>query len=150
VLVVLAGELSETLDHDDETPLPLTPQRVDDDPPQRDPGPPRLPVPVVWQEADAEPEWPERPQSDADQVHRLTAGIASSEEERAALEHALRLRAEAMVNTGHFKALHAHLTDALEARGELHASEVRRELQRAEVRFLTNTIPEADYGSQAA
>jgi hypothetical protein len=152
-LIVLAGPLSERIDHDaDEPPLPLTPQRVPDDDPDtiEDLGPVLPPLPVVWQAADKEPEWPELPQSDADQVYRLTAGIASSEEERAALEHTLTLRAWAMCNGAHYKALHAHLTDALLRRGELHATDIRHELQRAELRFLTKTIPEADYGPQAA
>jgi hypothetical protein len=145
-LIVLAGPIAERLDHDaKEPPLPVTPQRVPDDDPDsiEDLGPVVPPLPVAWQHAACPPEWPNRPQADADQVHRLTAGIASSEEERAALEHTLTLRAWAMVNGAHFRALHKRLTEALLDRGELYAADVRLELRRAELSFLTRSIPEA-------
>jgi hypothetical protein len=104
VLVALAGQLAEGLEPREHE-IPLTPQRVPDEPlPRRDAGPAVLPLPVAWQEADEPPVWPVVPQSDDDQVYHLTAGITSSEEERAAVEYALRLRAEAMVHTAHFRA----------------------------------------------
>ena len=141
-LVVLAGPLAEDIDHDAPTaPLPLTGQRVPDlEPP--DPYPTRPPLPVAWQEADT-PDWPEGSQSDEDQVHGLTAGIAHSEPERAALELALRYRALAMCQTAHFRALHRALMDRLLVEDEMYASDVRHTLQRAEVSYLTTTIPEA-------
>jgi hypothetical protein len=82
-LTVLAGALSEDIDHDDVPAFPRTPQRVPEDPP-RDPYPDLPEIPVAWQEADT-PDWPEGSQSDEDQVRRLTAGIAGCEAERAAL-----------------------------------------------------------------
>jgi hypothetical protein len=123
------------LDHEDGPALSTTPQRV--------------PLPVAWQEADEEPEWPELDGSDADQFHALTAGISSSEPEREALALMLRYRAKAMVDTAHFRALHRHLTAALEERGVLYASEVKHELQRAELRFTRQAIEEASDGEAA-
>jgi hypothetical protein len=149
VLVVLAGVLSEDLDWDDIPAVPRTPQRVPEDDDPRDPYPTRPPIPVAWQEADT-PDWPEGSQSDEDQVHRLTAGIAGCDAERAALERALRYRALRMVETAHFKQLHRELTDRLLAEGELHSSDIRHTLQRAEMHYLLNAIPEDTDGSQAA
>lgn len=144
-LIVLAGPLSERIDHDaDEAPLSLTPRRtLDDDTAGIDDLGPVVPeLPVAWQHAACPPEWPERPQADADQVHRYTAGIASSEEERAALEHTLTLRAWSMVNSSHFRALHKWLTAVLLDRGELFAADVRLELQRAELHYMTRSMEE--------
>jgi hypothetical protein len=143
-LIVLAGPLSERLDHatDDEPPLSLTPRRVHPRPRQHRRPRPVSPLPVAWQEAGCPPDWPDRPQSDADQVHRFTAGIAHSEEERSALEHTLTLRAWAMVNGAHFRALHKWLTAVLLDRGELFAADVRLELQRAELHHMTRSMEE--------
>jgi hypothetical protein len=148
-LIVLAGALSEDLDHDDVPELSRWPRRVAEDVGASDPYPELPPIPVAWQAADQPPDWPERPQSDEDQVHRLTAGVAHSEAERMALEVALRYRAQAMVQSAHFKALHKALTEALMRHGELYAADVRLELQRAELRYLTQAM-EATDGSQAA
>jgi hypothetical protein len=140
-LVILAGPLCEDLDHDDEPVMSTTPQRV--------------PLPVAYQtDFDTEPEWPELLGSDLDQLQRLTAGISSSEREREALEEMLRYRTLAMANTPHFKALHRRLTDVLEQRGELYASDVKHELERAEVRFMaaatTTTLEDNTDGPEAA
>jgi hypothetical protein len=98
------------------------------------------PLGVTSQAAVRPPEWPDRPQTDADQVEQYTASICSSEEERDALAHALTLRAWAMVNSGHFKALHRRLAARLLAYGELYATDVRVELQRAELNYQLNTM----------
>jgi hypothetical protein len=143
-LTVLAGQLSEGLDHDDIPPLPLTPQRVPDDDEPPEPYPDEPPIPLRWQSID-DPSDPERWQSDSDQVYRLTAGIASSEAERAPLELTLRYRAEEIVQSPHFKALHKALTEALMRDGDLYGSDVECTLKRAELGYLTNAIPEADY-----
>jgi hypothetical protein len=147
-LTVLAGALSEDIDHDDVPAFPRTPQRVPEDPP-RDPYPDLPEIPVAWQEAD-EPGWPEGSQSDEDQVRRLTAGIAGCEAERAALELALRYRALGMVESAHFKALHKALMDRLLVEGELYAAEIRFTLQRAELHYLLNAIPEDTDAPEAA
>jgi hypothetical protein len=135
-LVILAGPLSEDLDHEAVPDGHRFAQRV--------------PLPVSWQDHDEEPEWPELNGSDADQLQRLTASISSSEPEREALERMLRYRAKAMVDTAHFRALHKALTAALEAEGVLYASEVKHTLQRAELRFTRQAIEEASDGSEAA
>lgn len=138
-LVILAGPLSEDLDHEAVPDGHRLAQRV--------------PLPVTYQDHDEEPEWPQLLGSDADQLRALTASISSSEREREALELALTYRARAMVDTDHFKALHKPLTARLEAEGELYASEVRHTLQRAEVGFMataTAITEDTDDGSEAA
>jgi hypothetical protein len=71
--------------------------------------------------------------------------LARCEAERAPLELTLRYRAQAIVQSPHFKALHKALTDALMRDGNLYGSDVELTLKRAELRYLTNAIPEADY-----
>ena len=136
-LVILAGPLSEDLDHD-ELAAPTAPASE------------RVPLPVTWQDHDEEPEWPELVGSDADQLHALTASISSSEPEREALELMLHYRAKAMCATDHFRALHKALTVALDADGVLYASDVKHTLERAELRFTTQAIQEASDDSEAA
>ena len=54
--------------------------------------------------------------------------------------HAMRLRAEGVAAMGHFKFLHTALVRALlHEGGSLTAADVRHELSRAEVAFLTAT-----------
>ena len=53
-----------------------------------------------------------------------------------------------MVQSPHFKALHRALKDRLLADGELYAADVRHTLQRAELSYLLNAIPE-DTDAQA-
>jgi hypothetical protein len=48
-----------------------------------------------------------------------------------------------MVSSAHFKALHKALMDRLLMEGELHAAEIRHTLQRADLHYLLNAIPEA-------
>jgi hypothetical protein len=139
-LAILAGPLCEDLDHD-----------AVSAPRSRHGATSRVPLPVTYQDHDEEPEWPELLGTDLDQLQRLTASISSSEREREALELMLTLRAQAMCETGHFKALHRRLTAALERDGCLFASDVKRALQGAELRFTMQTIPEdTDNGAQAA
>ena len=103
-LVVLAGPFSEDLDHDNKLPLPLTPQRVPDDRPQGMSALPRVPLrSLLLAVRRRGAEWPELPGSDAHQLRRLSASVSHSERERAALELTLRLPAQAMVETAHFR-----------------------------------------------
>jgi len=101
---------------------------------------------------DGEPHvWPEVPETDADQVNRLLRTICSSEQEAEAFRVAYALRADAVCQSAHFRALHSHLVAALLRDGELRADQLKVELQRADLRFAMQTIPEDDTdGSEAA
>jgi hypothetical protein len=90
-------------------------------------------------------------ETDSDQVNRLLRNICSSEQEAEAFRVAYGLRADAVVQSPHFRSLHSHLVAALLRDGELLAGEVKVELQRADLRLAMQTIPEdTDDGSQAA
>ena len=143
ILVVLAGALGEALiDAPDEPALSRTPQRV----PEREPLPVPEPRPTMFQQTDdGEPHvWPDVPETDADQVNRLLRTICSTEQEAEAFRVAYGLRADAVVQSQHFRSLHAHLVAALLRDGELRAREVKVELQRADLRFAMQTIPGED------
>jgi hypothetical protein len=125
--------------------------RVEDEPP-----PPtearaaRLPRWVSYQDADEPPQFPNVPLQDADQIERLSASVTSSEEERAALVTAMRLRAEAVASMPHYRFLHTALVRALEREGYLHERNVQHTLQRAELHYLLNAIPEDTDAPEAA
>ena len=105
---------------------------------------------MTYQDADEPPQFPNVPLQDADQIARLSASITSGEEERVALVHAMRLRAEAVAAMPHFRHLHTALTAALEREGYLTERDVRHWLSRAEVAFTRQAIEEASDGFEAA
>jgi hypothetical protein len=153
VLITWAGPLCEHYADEyerseDEGPRvpPIAVERVPEPEPPA-PIPLGLPIPVMYQ-GEVEPEvFPVVPFNDHDTIERLVRGMTSSEEEYVAFDVALRMRAESMVRHDHFRALHKHLTGALMRDGELTASDVRHELQRAGLAYslsATTTEPEAD------
>ena len=150
ILVALAGALGEALiDAPDEPALSRTPQRV----PEREPLHVPEPRPVMFQQTDdgEPPEWPEAPESDADQVNRLLRTICESEQEAEAFRVAYGLRADSIARSAHFRALHSHLTAALvRDGGELGAATLKCERERADLRFAMQTIPGDDDGPEAA
>jgi hypothetical protein len=149
LVVLFLGEISEDLE--DYEVVPVISGRVEDEPPPAtEARATRLPQWVSWQDADEPPQFPNVPLQDADQIERLSASITSGEEERVALVHAMRLRAEAVAAMPHYRFLHTALVRALERDGELFAADVRHTLTRAELHFLLAVIPEDTDGSEAA
>jgi hypothetical protein len=146
ILIVLAGALCENLTEQEQPTVTSGPRRVPDPPPLH----PAPFAPVQWQTADEPPVWPEVPESDSEQARRMLLSITATDEEYDAMSAALTLRCEALIRHPHFAALHTHLTAALLRDGELHATQVRAELQRAELRHLTTTLEEDNDGTQAA
>ena len=143
ILIAMAGALGDGLiDAPDEPSLSRTPQRV----PEREPLHVPEQRPVMFKQTDdgEPPVWPEVPETDADQVERLLRTITSSEQEHEAFRVAYGLRADAVVQSPHFRSLHAHLVAALLRDGELRADELKVELQRADLRFAMQTIPGDD------
>ena len=149
-MVLFLGGISEDLEPYDA--VPVISGRVEDGPPPATEArlPARLPQWVSWQDDDEPPQFPNVPLQDADQIARLSASITSGEEERVALVHAMRLRAEAVAAMPHFRHLHTALTAALEREGYLTERDVRHWLSRAEVAFTRQAIEEASDGFEAA
>jgi hypothetical protein len=122
VVVVLCGPLAEKLaDEYENPPLPI-------------PHGERVPPPPPLAPADDEPMIRGR---DRWQLDWFLGAMTTTEEEAAAFERALTLRAEAFVRHPHYSALHEHLTAALLREGTLDGDDVRVELQRAELRYTT-------------
>jgi hypothetical protein len=72
-------------------------------------------------------------------LRKLAQSATYSEAEAEAFEAWILRRAEAMIDHPHFRALHAHITEALERDTELDEDDFRVEIQRADMRYRSQS-----------